>query len=116
MNRTFESEMLLKKNESEQQDFSATLEEAIASEDKKKLKEACEQVETYMLTTIFKQMKSSTELGERLIEKGDYEEMFEDQMIDEQCKNMVKAGGIGLADMMYKQMAMEPKSKTDFKL
>lgn len=85
--------------------FEETLQNAIQSKDDKKLKEACEQVETYMITSIFKQMKKSTELGERLLPKGDYEEMFEDYMIEEQCKNLTKAGGIGLADMMYKQMS-----------
>lgn len=116
LNKTFESELLLSKKNSEEQDFASVLENAVASKDDVQLKEACEQVETYMLTTIFKQMKQSTEMGERLIEKGDYEEMFEDQMIEEQCKNMVKSGGIGLADMMYRQMSMTSETVTDIKL
>lgn len=87
-------------------DFEETLQKAMAEKDDKKLKEACEQVETYMLTSIFKQMKESTKMGEELMPKGDYEEMFEDQLIEKQCESMVKAGGIGLADMMYKQMSM----------
>lgn len=96
--------------------FEEALQTALESNDDKKLKEACEQVETYMLKSIFKQMKKSTELGERLLPKGDYEEMFEGYMIDEQCKNLTKAGGIGLADMMYKQMSVssiQPSSIVD---
>lgn len=85
--------------------FEEALQTALELNDDKKLKEACQQIETYMLKSIFKQMKKSTELGERLLPKGDYEEMFEDYMIDEQCKNLTKAGGIGLANMMYKQMS-----------
>lgn len=87
-------------------EFEETLAKAMAEKDDKKIKEACEQVETYMLTSIFKQMKESTKMGEELVPKGDYEEMFEDQLIEKQCESMVKAGGIGLADMMYKQMSM----------
>lgn len=85
-------------------EFEQSLQKAIEEKDDKKLKEACEQIETYMLTSLFKQMKKSTDMGERLIPKGDYEEMFESYMVEEQCKNLTQAGGIGLADMMYKQM------------
>lgn len=86
------------------EEFEKSLQQAIKDKDDKKLKEACEQIETYMLTSIFKQMKKSTEMGERLIPKGDYEEMFESYMVEEQCKAFTKAGGIGLSNMMYKQM------------
>lgn len=96
-------------------DFEETLQKAMEEKDNKKLKEACEQIETYMLTSIFKQMKESTKMGEGLMPKGDYEEMFEDQLVEKQCENMVKAGGIGLADMMYRQMSMNTatSSKVD---
>lgn len=88
-------------------DFEEALQKAIEEKDNKKLKEACEQVETYLLTSLFKQMKESTKMGEELIPKGDYEEMFEEQLIEKQCESMVKAGGIGLADSMYRQMSKQ---------
>lgn len=91
-------------NENKSEAFQEALEKAMIEKDDKKLKEACEEVEAYMLSSLFKQMKKSTEMGERLIPKSDYEEMFEEQVIDEQCKNMAKAGGVGLAESMYKQM------------
>ena len=64
-----------------------------------------------MLTSIFKQMKASTKIGETLVEKGDYEEMFEDYLVEEQCKQMTEAGGIGLAKMMYEQMSKVQSQK-----
>ncbi|MGL4344254.1 MAG: rod-binding protein [Cellulosilyticaceae bacterium] len=85
--------------------FSSALESAVAQKDDKALMEACKDVETYMISTIFKQMKKSTEMGESLIPKGDYETMFESNMVDEMAKNMTNAGGIGLAKMMYEQMS-----------
>ena len=84
--------------------FETSLENAINTQDEKALKEACDEMEQYMLSMIFKQMKASTGTGEGLIPKGDYEEMFEDQLIDEQCKAMTDAGGVGLSNMMYKQL------------
>lgn len=102
--QTVKSTMKLTTDMNQGEDFEAMLQSAVADQDDKKLRDACKQVETYMITSLFKQMKKSTEMGERLIPKGDYEEMFEDYLVEEQCKNIALSGGIGLADMMYKQM------------
>lgn len=96
--------MELTSKQQETEGFKQALEQASLTQDEKELKEACKQVETYMISTILKKMQASTEMGETLIPKGDYEKMFEEQLIDERAKNMTEAGGIGLADMMYKQM------------
>lgn len=104
LNATLTSQLELQKMQSENTDFEAVLQDAIASKDNETLKDACKQIEQYMLSSLFKQMKSSTDMGERLIPKGDYEEMFENYLVDEQCKIMCEAGGIGLADSMYKQL------------
>lgn len=98
-------QLTMQKQQGDEKDFEASLEEAMASKDDKALKEACDQVEQYMLSTIFKQMKASTVTGESLVPKGDYEKMFEDYLVDEQCKTMTAAGGVGLSDMMYKQLS-----------
>lgn len=84
--------------------FSAALESAVQSQDDQALLSSCKDVESYMISTIFKQLKKSTESEDPLIPKGDYEKMFESNMIDEMAKNMTNAGGIGLAKMMYEQM------------
>lgn len=91
-------------NVSETKDFEAILSEAMEKQDDTQLKEACDELEGYMLGMMFKQMKSSMLQGDSLIPKGDYESMFEDTYIDNLCDEMVKAGGIGLSDAMYKQM------------
>lgn len=84
--------------------FSETLQKAMEEQNTDELKESCKEIEAYMLSYVFKQMKNCMLTGEGLTKKGDYEEMFEDNMIDAICENMVDAGGIGLADSMYKQM------------
>jgi flagellar protein FlgJ len=103
-NTDFQKEIISKAEENKTKDFDAILKEAAASQDDKALREACEELETYMLSQLFKQMKTSMLSGESLIPKGDYEKTFEDYMIDNQSKEMTKAGGIGLADVMYRQM------------
>lgn len=89
---------------SKSKDFEAILSEAVKNKDHEELKEACDELEGYMLGMMFKQMKKSMLSGDSLIQKGDYEAMFEDTYIDDLCNEMVKAGGIGLSDAMYKQM------------
>lgn len=89
--------------------FEGALQKAQDNQNQEELREACKQVEHYMLTSIMKQMKKSIEIGEPLIPKGDYEEMFEDQLVEAQCQEFVEAGGIGLAEMMYQQMTLVKK-------
>ncbi len=84
--------------------FAEKLKQAMNTSEDEELKEACEQMESYMLSMIYKQMKNSIDTEDSLIPKGDYESMFEDYLVDAQVDNMVKAGGVGLADMMYKQL------------
>ena len=56
-------------------------------------------------------MRASTKMGEGIITKGQHEEIFEDMLIEEQSKESTKAGGIGLADMLYKQLSKEHASE-----
>jgi flagellar protein FlgJ len=93
------------KEENQTSSFQNVLSQAMQQEDDKQLKKACQEVESYLLADLFKQMKASTESEEGIFEKGDYEKIFESQLIDEQTKMMVQAGGIGLADSMYRQLS-----------
>lgn len=84
--------------------FSTALERAVKNQDDQALLEACQEVESYMIGTIFKQLQKSTESEDPLIPKGDYEKMFESERIDQMATQMTKAGGVGLAKMMYEQI------------
>lgn len=87
-------------------DFKDILNRATEKNDDKELKEACDELESYMLSMVFKQMKESMlqDDEEALIPEGDYTNTFEDMMINTFADNMVKAGGIGLSDQLYKQI------------
>lgn len=88
------------------EDFKEILDRATQNNDDKELKEACDELESYMLGMVFKQMKESMlqDDEEALIPKGDYTNTFEDMMINTFSENMVKAGDIGLSDQLYKQI------------
>ncbi|ONI40312.1 hypothetical protein AN639_04680 [Candidatus Epulonipiscium fishelsonii] len=96
--------------------FENILKGAMETKDDAELMEACQKVESYFLSTIFKQMKSSIQSDNPLIEKGEYEETFEDMLTDTQVDGMISAGGVGLAEMMYKQLSRETVSKIDTSL
>ena len=88
------------------EDFKDLLAKAAENNDDTELKEACDQLESYMLSMVFKQMKESMLQDDEnaLIPKGDYTSTFEEMMINNMADKMVEAGGIGLSDQLYKQM------------
>ena len=91
--------------------FEQILQKAQLEKDDETLKEACREMEAYFIQQLYKTMKTSTQLGEGIIPKGQHEEIFEDMLIEEQSKEATKAGGIGLADMLYTQLSREYASK-----
>lgn len=88
--------------------FSQMLQEAQEELDQKKLKEACQQMESIFLHKMITQMRNSIPKSEFFpTSKG--EEIFQDMLDEEYAKSMAQAGGIGLADMLYQQL--KPPSK-----
>ncbi len=99
------------KGQEAEESFEKRLAKAQTNQDDNQLKEACREMEAYFIQHLYKIMKSSTQLGDGIIPKGQYEETFEDMLIEEQSKEASKAGGIGLADMLYKQLSKENAAK-----
>lgn len=94
--------------------FEAKLKQAMNSSEQAELKEACEEMESYMLSMIYKQMRNSITINEAdsFLPKGDYEKMFEDFMVDNQVENMIDAGGVGLSNYMYRQLSTQTDRKS----
>ncbi|MBE6024488.1 MAG: hypothetical protein E7231_15095 [Cellulosilyticum sp.] len=88
------------------EDFRDILNQAVENGDDTELKEACDQLESYMLSMVFKQMKESMLQNDEnsLIPEGDYTSTFEDTMINAMADEMVAGGGMGLSDQLYKQI------------
>lgn len=89
-------------------DFKSALTNALNNGEDKQLKEACDELEIYLLSMVFKQTKesmlSNDDDEDSLIPKGDYIEMFEENMINTLAEKVSEVGGIGISDMLYKQM------------
>lgn len=86
--------------------FASALEEAMVKGSDSEIKEACDELASYMVSMVFKQVKQSMlqEDESSLLPKGDYIEMFEETMIDTVADEVVASGQIGISDMLYKQM------------
>ena len=91
---------------SEEQTFEEKLKRAMENKDEEALKETCRQFEELFLQMMYKQMKATVPKSGLFSESIPTE--FFDSMLDESLvKEASKAKGIGLADMMYKQLYKE---------
>ncbi|MDL2316007.1 peptidoglycan DD-metalloendopeptidase family protein [Desulfovibrio sp. OttesenSCG-928-A18] len=70
-----------------------------------KLREACEGFEAIFLQRMWEQMRKTVPKEGYLHSKD--EEMYQSLFDVELCKKMAGAGGIGLADMLYEQLAQQ---------
>ena len=76
-----------------------------------KLKEATQQFEQMFLKQMFAQMRKSIPKNSLTGEESKEKETFDDMLDDERSKSWTQSGGIGLADMMYRQ-ALEQEGTT----
>ncbi|MEB3196716.1 MAG: rod-binding protein [Candidatus Sericytochromatia bacterium] len=71
--------------------------------EQKKLYEAARDFESVMLGMVFKQMSQGQ--GDGLLGGGSAQKTWREMLNDERAKSMTAAGGIGLADAIYRQLA-----------
>ena len=82
---------------------------ADADVEAKKLREACEGFEAMFLSMMYKQMRATVPENELFGKKSNAIKIFEDLRDTELMTAASKAGGIGIADMMYKQLTIKTR-------
>ena len=80
-----------------------------ADKESKKLREACEGFEAMFLSMMYKQMRATVPESVLLGKKSNALEIFEDMRDTELMNSVAKGGGIGIADMMYKQLTIKTR-------
>ena len=75
------------------------------AQQQKKLREACEGFEAMFLSMMYKQMRATVPESELFGKKSNAIKIFEDMRDTELMNQAAKSGGIGLADMMMKQLS-----------
>jgi flagellar protein FlgJ len=87
-------------------DFAASLltatEKAQVSQDDAKLKATCKDMEAMFLNMMMADMRKTVQKS-KLVDTSK-EEIMTSMLDSEMTKNMAGAGGIGLADMLYRQL------------
>ena len=70
--------------------------------EQKKLRKACEEFESVMLGIVYKQMSASAKGG--MLDQSAANKTWRDMLDDERAQSMAQAGGIGLADALYRDL------------
>lgn len=76
----------------------------------KDLKKACEGFEAMFLNMMYRQMRATVP-EDTLFGESNALKIFQDMRDDELMKNVAAGGGIGIADMMYKQLKPQVESR-----
>lgn len=92
-----------KAGEAQVSDFEKILEKAVEAKDEKKLKEACRNFEAIFINMMFSQMKKTVEKA-NLFGESYAEDMYNDMLIEKYSEELSKNKGIGLGDVMYRQL------------
>jgi flagellar protein FlgJ len=68
--------------------------------------QACRDVEAYFIQLLWKEMRKSSDAfaSGGILPRSNAEKIFQEMLDEENSKNMAKSGGIGIADMMYRQL------------
>lgn len=83
--------------------FENVLRSAQLTGNNEEIMNACKEFEAYFVNLMFKEMRKTVP-NDGFIKKGRAEEVFQDMLDERVSKNATDAGGIGLAQFMYKQM------------
>ena len=92
------------KSTANQNAFEVLLDEAIDKKDDTKLKKACQDFEGYYLQQLFTEMRKTVH-DSGLMEKSQGRDIYEDMLYEEYAKNISKGQGLGISDMLYKQLS-----------
>ncbi|MDR7866198.1 MAG: rod-binding protein [Sporomusaceae bacterium] len=69
-----------------------------------KLKAACTEMEAVFLNLLMKEMRKSVPKG-GLVGNSSQEDIMRSLLDSEMTKNMAQSGGVGLAEMLYRQLS-----------
>lgn len=83
---------------------------AMLAKKDKELKEACKGFEAMFLSMMYKEMRATVPEN-TLFGKSNGEKIFEDMRDTELMKNVAEAGGVGLSDMLYRQLSPQVKAR-----
>ena len=92
-----------------QNDFEGRLKKAMDKDDEKELKKVCEDFESILLSSMYKQMKATIPKSDLIpgdMGKDIFDSMLDDKLIEEASKS----NSVGLSALLYKQLSKQLQS------
>lgn len=89
--------------------FEQRLVKALDEKNDEELKKACQDFESIVLNIMFKQMRA-TVMKSDLVPEDAGTEIFQSMLDEKYVEEATKSGGIGLGDMLYKQLSKKLNS------
>lgn len=83
--------------------FENVLKSAQLTGNNEEIMNACKEFEAYFVNLMFKEMRKTVP-NDGFLKKGRAEEIFQEMLDEKVSKSATDAGGIGLAQFMYRQM------------
>jgi peptidoglycan hydrolase FlgJ len=84
---------------------------ALSTAEQQKSRKACRDFEAVFLNYMLKEMDKSVPREEGLIESSSADDLYRDMYYQEMATKMSEGGGIGIGDMMQKQLDTAAKTK-----
>ena len=91
-------------SKAQQNEFEEMLKQVQEEKDEKKLMEASRNLESVFVNMMFKQMQSTVQKSE-LADGGFGEEIYKDMLLEKYAEEATKGSGLGLAQIIYKQLS-----------
>lgn len=95
--------------------FNKILSDASKGSDEKALKKTCRDFEGILVSMMFKEMRATVPKSS-LLPDDQGEKMFQSMLDDKLSEEATKGNGVGLADMLYKQLSKGLNSDKSDKL
>lgn len=106
VNNTIESA----KMKSAEVDFEQRLQAAMDNKDDKEIRQVCRDFEKIFLSMMYKQMKATVPKSQLFAEDAS-RDIFESMMDDSLMEEASKGNGLGLGDVLYKQLKKQLNNK-----
>lgn len=104
INSNLEYSLQTSQSKAQQSEFDELLKQAQEEKDGKKLMETCKNLESVFVNMMFKQMQST--LSKTSLTDGGFAEgMYNDMLTEQYSEEATKGKGLGLAQMIYKQLS-----------
>lgn len=104
------AEALNKKAKASDGSFEKHLESAYNKNDEQQLKAVCKEFEGIMLNMMYKQMRASVPKTD-LLPSDMGRDVFESMLDEKLTEEASKGGGVGLAEVLYKQLGKQMKAQ-----